>query len=334
MVLNPDSGFPAQETQNFRLYRDDGTLFLSIDSSPGAGLRIWDPSVYASGDPAVVFGTTGLALMSRIPGHEIQSHPGGVFMDPYDGVGQGNIVGLRLATGYPTAVRDPLGSTEWRLWSPKDDLSQAPFISAEFKSLGAVPRPIIDLTNASAAAGKEARVVVNDIWYGTPSGNTGILPTQVSSYPRGVVAFAEQTNDVTLSTTAGTFTQVVETPAVNVVGGRRYKVTFTGGLDILTNGSGFTVSDTWDQKIQRSVNGGAYGDVGGATRIARAWVASGFRYNIPVCVRYYDPAISASVSWRLVASKVAGAATVNSIYETNAGASPFDLSVEDIGLAI
>ena len=335
MVLNPDSGFPTQDTQNFRLYRDDGTLFLTMDSEPGAGLRLWGNYPDPDDAAAVLYTagrTTGMALMTRIPGHQIESHAGGIFMDAYDGVGQSNICGLRLATGYPITVHDPLGSAELRLWSPKEDLSQAPFISAEFINLGAVPRPIIDLTNASASAGKEAKVVVNDLWYGTPSGLSGILPTEIQPYPRGMgqTWLAEQTTDVALSAVVGTWTDLITLSNIPVKAGRRYEIICSGWFDWVTGGAGFTVGEVFQFELQRFVGAWAALTHPGGSQ-SRTNIAAVIRHAMFPVIGYYEPAADATVDFKLRGRKSAGAAGVTCTVATNAGANPGILTCKEVG---
>jgi hypothetical protein len=165
----------------------------------------------------------------------------------------------------------------------------------------------------------------------------GDITRDGQSYPRGLVATGEEATDVVLSTTAGTYTDVVESSAFDAVAGRAYRVMFSGGHDLLIAGSGFATTDAWEYKFQRDVGSG-YGDVAplsGPKYIVRSNVAIAMRYAIPVHIAYYLPsADAAGVTVKLHARKQSGAATVTSELETSAGATPFRIDVEDIGLAI
>jgi hypothetical protein len=175
-------------------------------------------------------------------------------------------------------------------------------------------------------------VVADDFWIGDDPGNGGVPPTKRQSLPRGTIDFVQSATDVTLSTTAGTYTTIVTGTANTLISGRRYKITLSGGDNMLSGGSGFATSDTWKQKVQVDPPTGGFVDLAlsGPTMIARAALAAAFRYAIPVHVGYYVPTEDGSHTFRWVASKVAGAATVTSSMQT-ATVSPFTLHVEDCG---
>jgi hypothetical protein len=176
---------------------------------------------------------------------------------------------------------------------------------------------------------------VYDLYYGTQVGY-GNEPTLQGSYPRGQVAFGVQTTSpIVLSTTAGTYTQIVETPAFNVLAGRCYKISFFGSSNLLVAGAGFTTTDSWDHKFQLKVGAGAYADAADVTiitRIFRLQVAAATRAPIPNHTAIYRPAANASVQVQLAATKSSGAATVTSQYE-GGPSSAFYILVEDLGLA-
>lgn len=129
--------------------------------------------------------------------------------------------------------------------------------------------------------------------------------------PLGTVDFAWSSSNVTLSTTAGTYSDIVVgatfTPAAT---GRRYKITYAGGDNLVIGGSGFTTSDTWLMKIQVSVAGGAYADVQGPWYITRAQVAQTMRYAIPPGEVNYVAASGSTLRFKAAATKSIGASSV------------------------
>jgi hypothetical protein len=191
-------------------------------------------------------------------------------------------------------------------------------------------QPIIDLTGYIDTL--EAVVVAADYRIGSSNGS-GNAPTIGNPLPKGAIAYAFKDTNTTLSTTAGTWTDVIETADAPVEVDHVYMVTMSGSYDLVTGGSGFATSDTWEYKLQRSLNsGGSWQDVGGRQIIARAWVATGFRYIVPPFVRLYTPSTDApTVRWKVVARKAAGAATVTSVIETLAAECPYEILVEDCG---
>jgi hypothetical protein len=143
---------------------------------------------------------------------------------------------------------------------------------------------------------------------------------------------ATNTSNVTLSTTAGTFTDVVVGNTFTPISGRRYKATFYGGDDLNVAGSGFATTDQWKAKIQVSVAGGAYADlVPGYWHIARGQFAVAMRYAILVGISDYLASSTSTLRFKVAATKLTGASTVTSTLETQSGASPLVLLVEDIG---
>jgi hypothetical protein len=68
------------------------------------------------------------------------------------------------------------------------------------------------------------------------------------SLPRGTLDLVQQTGNVTLSTTAGTYTTVLTGNAVDLLDGRTYKITLSGGDFLTVAGSGFATTNSWDQR--------------------------------------------------------------------------------------
>lgn len=148
---------------------------------------------------------------------------------------------------------------------------------------------------------------------------------------RGGTGRAENASNVTLSTTAGTYTEVVTANNVPVVFGRIYLVTFYGGDNLLSGGSGFATSDTWKMKLEVDTGIG-FVDISGPWTMARAYVASGHRYHIPVGMARWVADVTGASDFQASATKASGASTVTSTLETGSGATPFALLIEEIGV--
>lgn len=136
------------------------------------------------------------------------------------------------------------------------------------------------------------------------------------------------TTDVVLSTTAGTWTDVVELVGISCRLGRLYKVSFLGGHNLLTGGSGFATSDQWDMRIRRNTGSG-YANIE-EWRFARGR-AEASRYPIPNRSVLFSPSATGTVSFLVQATKAAGAGTVTSELETNSSAADLRVLVEDVG---
>jgi hypothetical protein len=132
---------------------------------------------------------------------------------------------------------------------------------------------------------------------------------------------------VTLSTTAGVYSDIVVGGTFTPVSGRRYKLLYWAGGNLLVAGSGFATTDYWVMKFQVSVGGGAFADVPpGAWYIARAQVAQSMRYPVPVGIADYLSLSAATLQFKVAATKASGASTVTSTMETDN-----HLLIEDIG---
>ena len=150
---------------------------------------------------------------------------------------------------------------------------------------------------------------------------------------KGWVDYAQKTTDTTLSTTAGTYTVLVTGNAVAVQGGRRYRITASGGFDLLAAGSGFATGDTWQQKLEID-EGSGFGALpvfGGPFLIARSMETVSQRFPLPPIIAYYMPAADDTVTLRWAAAKTSGAAAVTSTVEAGAGLASLALLVEDVG---
>ncbi len=146
------------------------------------------------------------------------------------------------------------------------------------------------------------------------------------------VDYASQASNVTLSTTAGVYSDIVVGNVFTPVANRRYLCTFYGGDQMLVAGSGFATTDAWRIKFQVSVAGGAYADlVPGNGYLARCYVAASTRYIIAPSISDYLAGSIATLQFKVQAAKSSGAGTVTSTLETGTGAAPFTLLVEDVG---
>lgn len=147
-----------------------------------------------------------------------------------------------------------------------------------------------------------------------------------------LLGYGSSTTEVTLSPTAGVYSNLVTVANVDVVAGRYYRCTMAGGHSFVTGGSGFTVGDFWEFTIERDVNNsGVWGQLPGAPIIlrVRANVAVAARFPVPVLVGWYLPTGAASVDFRARAAKGGGASTVTTDVQTATGSSPFTLTVEE-----
>lgn len=114
---------------------------------------------------------------------------------------------------------------------------------------------------------------------------------------------------VTLSTTAGTFTDLISV-TVPCVSGRKYKVTFQG-FDLLSGGSGFATTDQWLLEV-----------LAGATILNgvkwNANVAIAGRYSVPTITGRFVAGSTGNVTFKARGTKSVGAATVTSSVEADA----------------
>jgi hypothetical protein len=157
-----------------------------------------------------------------------------------------------------------------------------------------------------------------------------VSPLEVSNYAAGSQNWsAENSANVTLSTTAGTYTLVVNVDNVPVIAGRLYRVTFCGGDNLLKNGTGAAVGDTWSQRFRRNTGAG-YASMNTSKFILRADVTADQRVLIPDMVGYFSPSATGNVDFKCEAAKTSGAAGVTSQMESGS-ASPFRITVEDVG---
>lgn len=155
--------------------------------------------------------------------------------------------------------------------------------------------------------------------------------TALFSLPRGMMDRAEEPNNVALSTTAGTYTTIVEGNLfIWAETGRKYKLSFFGGNNLLINGTGQATGDIWQCRFQVSVNGGAYANVSASRYLARLQNAINTRVPVFTYTDEYTALSGNSLQFRFQASKTTGAVTVTSSMDTVAG-SPWVLLVEDIG---
>jgi hypothetical protein len=228
------------------------------------------------------------------------------------------------------------GTLEWTI-TPQDAANtKESMLQAVALSLDKIVqlRPTIDLTGASAPQEiARPHTVVYDLFYGTPNA-FGSSPNKIHSYPRGEVSYGENLNNVVLSTTNGVYTVICENDNVAVIPGRRYRVIYSGSDNLAIGGSGFSVSDQWEAKIERTIDDGANWAEIHHWMVYKNLIGAGSRYPIPPRIVTYDPGASATVRWRVSMAKTVGANTVTSTVESRSGAAGHFLSTEDVGEAI
>jgi hypothetical protein len=142
---------------------------------------------------------------------------------------------------------------------------------------------------------------------------------------------AEATADVALSTTAGTYTDLLTLSNLALKQGRMYKITAKPGAYLISTGSAFAVTDTWRFRVYRDVGSG-YANMR-ANKAVRSNVAASAVIPAADFHGLFSPAASGNVSFKLQASKTAGAATVISTVSVDGGEGYIELLVEDIGEA-
>jgi hypothetical protein len=232
--------------------------------------------------------------------------------------------------------RSDHGSLEWTIKTVDAANTVASLLQAVALTIDpASLRPIIDLTGASAPdAAHYPDTVVADLFIGTPN-TYGSPPTKGRSYGRGQVGYGADGSVTTLSTTAGTWSDLVTVSNVAVKAGRRYLVLGDGGFSFVSGGSGFAVGDAWDFAVD--VNEGA-----GAIVIAPVSPFKRIRSTDTVAQRWpwetlhgiYEPAADATCSFRYRGRKAIGAATVTTSLDYNGGASLPFVMIEDVGAAV
>jgi hypothetical protein len=150
-----------------------------------------------------------------------------------------------------------------------------------------------------------------------------------NSLPRGEVDFSAEASNVALSTSAGTYTTIIEGNVFAGVNGRKYRLSFFGGDNLLVAGSGFATTNAWEGRFQVSVNGGAYADVDENMTLARLEVAAATRKPIFTCTERYIATSDDDLQFRFQVTKSNGAGTVTSSME--GATNSWKLTVEDMG---
>lgn len=152
--------------------------------------------------------------------------------------------------------------------------------------------------------------------------------------PTGPVGFGSEATDITLSTTVGIYTMIVRALNVPIVSGHTYRVAQGGGHTILTGGGTYAFSDAWDFRLRVDEGAGFVGlTYGGAKRIRDNEDHAGAkRYAFPEIMGYHIAAGTGDATFNFEATKASGAAALTTIAVANAGASPFTILVEDLGI--
>lgn len=305
----------------------DSNGVLAADIIPGFGFEVWDPN-----------GDLRLRLSSPLAGAYSS-------LQMWTGVlEETNQALISLADFGPMnrmvitpGEQSSKGGMEWTLVSAPNDDSQGSLLQAVCLTLNDAGnlRPIVDLTGAAAPSeGVQPRTVVYDLWAGEPNGY-GEEPVMLRSLSRGNVGYAQADGPTTLSTVAGTWTDLVSALNVPIVAGRRYRLWGDPGHSTVSGGSGFATSDYWEYRIQVDVGAGyqATGPMFAYKRVrSNSWTAAA-RWPSPVILGLWDPVVSGDWDFRMQAVKGSGAGTVTTVCDTNGGQSGHILLIEDIGLA-
>lgn len=152
------------------------------------------------------------------------------------------------------------------------------------------------------------------------------------SMPRGLVGGNSNVNNVALSTTVGTYVDVVEAATLPVIAGREYRVLFYGGDHLASATGPFLVTDSWRFRLSANFAAGGYNPalINSAKHI-RSNIAVAGLHRIPNVIGRYSPGASGNVSIKCEASKIVGGAGLTTSANTDGGNSPFRIELEDIG---
>ena len=149
--------------------------------------------------------------------------------------------------------------------------------------------------------------------------------------PRGLIDRATRTTNLALSTTIGTYTTVMTGTAFTAVSGRRYKLTFYGGDNLLIAAG--AAGEEFRGKFQVSVNAGAFADVTGPSYLAeRTEAAAATRKAIQTKLDEYVAVANDSIQFRYQAAHTAGTAGLAGTLDVGPTPTPLVLLVEDIGV--
>jgi hypothetical protein len=301
------------------IYAADGSLFITLDDD---GIVVYDPTpdirqiIASSTDFAThtFFDTNGAYACTlgyeAIPGGD--DHRSFFIQSPDTDKG---ILRFFLHTPKGTNTKNPMMQFDTGFIDP---------------AVTAVP--MVDLTGFTGALA--AQTVVADLELGVSNG-AGNSPTITRSLPRGTIGIATRNTDLTFSTTAGTQTDIVVTSALPVQAGRRYRVTFDGGLRILTGGSGFAANDAWTFELTVD-EGAGFISLNKVPRrgLVSALVAAAASLTVPTLIGYHDAAADGTMTFKARGTKSSGAATVTSTLGAAGGAAASGILVEDIGAAV
>lgn len=144
-----------------------------------------------------------------------------------------------------------------------------------------------------------------------------------------LVDYEEETNDVALSATAGTYTALVTGNAVTVKAGKLYRVEVLCGAYLISSGASFATGDTWRFRLERDDGGGFI--TMASTKAVRMNVAIAAVAPTPTLVGYYSPAADDTVTFRARAAKTSGNAGVNSTVSVDSGEGTIQLAVTCVG---
>jgi hypothetical protein len=313
---------------NGRILVYDSNGALAADIIPGYGFEVWDPS----GNLRARFSSPLAGAYSAVQfwtGVLEETNQALITLADF-----GTMNRLVITPGEQSSK----GAIEWTITSAPNDDSQGAMLQAVCLTLNDAGnlRPLIDLTGAAAPSeGVRPRTVFYDLWAGTPNGY-GEAPTQLRSMGRGLVALGKtNTGSATLSTTAGTWTDLITLSNVPVLTGRRYLLTIGGGHSFVSGGSGFALGDFWEFGTDVNEGAGAIAvyPINGIARV-RSTDTVAQRWPIPKVFAIYEPTADGSYTFRARGMKGAGAATVTTTVDYNGNVAPLFLMIEDISAAV
>ena len=317
--IDGDDGFQAFDALGPLVIQVDDTGLKAYDTSGhllaqlnAAGLFIYD----TSGGTRLAIGATGAA--SGISGFTLWS---GAANESDPGVINLTDIGNQNQLLFTPGERGNQGALEIMLQAAPESNSKGPLVQVIGQTLQAANRRAwVDLTGAGSPTGKEPYVAAYDIRHALPN-NKSFEPLYTQQYPKGLISFDNGVGNVTLSTTAGTYTDVINSTNAYATlrQGERLKVTYfcDSGGNLLISGSGFATTDTWRARLAVSIEGAAYSVISGSDAyMNRAQVAQSMRYLIPDRHWIYTvPAGVTYVYFLVQASKTSGAGTVTSVLE-------------------
>jgi hypothetical protein len=212
-------------------------------------------------------------------------------------------------------IISPIGVTNSPMWQ---------FITGFLSA--ALLQPIIDLCGDSAA-GKIARVVLDDLWFGSSLG-AGNPPNQTRRIGQGLVPGTSSGNlvgTINSSTTVGTVVDIVALLNVPVRAGFKYRLVFRGYT--FSSANSLAPTNQWEIGIDVDDGSGRV-DVGG-------WkfnnnTAGDIREGVPTIEGEFTAAADGTIDVRATVTKVVGA-NISSIGLVGDATHPMTLRCYHVG---